>query len=377
MKKLIVLFLTVLLAIGCSSDFNPSMSRGGGGGGASFITTNDNIFPDIIVTNDNAPSDDIITNNNNNNVSSSEGKLSAFINRYAGVYYTAGMIEGDIRGQVVQYKLKDGKIWSVNEYNQATDILQHPTETVILSDTQLLIDNYIKGTKEILQFTSKGLDAYINFFLDKVSDTADTQGMYLIGVANGYGKYAGTYRSQYEKKDKYLSITADGSVYFYEYPGSRSLFPGNDGKQLLIIDSKGVRNTMLFDGSIYRKYTLKNNKITNITYPMFFEVTKDFIEDINGGQFSKYESDNGRDTICFNEPIGSSGIVKMTGSVCIGRTKAGYPSVMAADITILKGKTLIIGGENDKYVKERITGTFSADWSTLTYKNGVVLKRKN
>lgn len=393
MKKLIVLFLsaTLMVAVSCSSDFNPSMSRGYSGGG--YTSTDDSIPPDVIPPNDNTttdpipPDDNIITDpilpddnvttdpvlTNENLPSTPESKLAAFINKYAGLYYGVGMAEAGIKGQVVHYKLKDGKIWEINGYNQATDILQHPTIAVILSDTQLLIDNYMKGTKEILHFNSKGLDAYINFLLDKVSDTPDTKGMYSIGVANGYGKYAGTYRSQYEKKDKYLSITKDGTVYFHENLGSGKLFPGNDGIQLLIIDSKGVRNTMIFNGSIYRKFTLKNNTITNISYPIVCEVTKDFIEDINGGQHATYISDDGKNSMTINEPFGSSGIVKMTGSVCIGgiRKDGRTPwSDMIAHITILKGKTLHIGGSYNT------TMTFNNDWSTLTY-NGKVLRRQD
>ncbi len=379
MKKLMVLFLAIMLtiAVGCSSDFNPRTSKTRGY--ANFSTIDDNIQSDTIITDDNFSTDAMISNDNittdiitnNNSVSTAEGRLTAFINRYAGLYYGDGMAEPGVKGKVVHYKLKDGKIWTINGYNQATDVLKHPTEAVILSDTGLLIDDYIKGTKEILSFTSKGLDAYINFLLDKVSDTADTNGMYKIGVAPEFGKFAGTYRSQYEKKDKYISVTKDGTVYFHEYTGARTFFPGNDGKQLLIFDSKGVGNTMLFEGFIYRKFTYKNNKITNISYPIVCEVSKDFIEDINGGEHYIYTSDDGKNSMNINEPFGSSGIVKMTGSVCIGglRKDGRTPwSDMIAHITVLKGNTLhIMGGYNT-------TMTFSSDWSTLTY-NGKVLKR--
>lgn len=355
MKKLITLFLAVALtvAVSCSNEkLDPNLSQSQSGG-ADLITTNGG-------------------NGSGGGVSTNPGDIAAFINKYAGVYYTPDVVK-------VYYKLREGKVWGeVSDFNGASDLLEVPAQAVMPSAQKLQISNYAKGTIEVLNFKDDGLDSYINFILEKVSDEAQSNGMKHIGIAGKLISYAGTYKSVYDKIDKFLAIDKEGNVYFHETVEKGRLFQSVDGKQLMIIDKDGVRNTMIFEQGVYRKYSLNTTEDVDTT-AIVCEVTKDFIEDICGGEYSKYHGtyygNNGNgplnSTFIFNRPIGSGAPkVTMTGSVSYdGWWQNGKNYHYIGDITILKGKKLIIGKDTGKWnlTGEISEATFSDDWSTLTY----------
>ena len=85
-KKLLIIFLSLTLAISCSNDAtDPNQQIGGGenpGGGGQL---NDYGNGDLI-----------------ENGSSDANDIANFINKYSGIYYESGK---------VKYKLKDGKLY--------------------------------------------------------------------------------------------------------------------------------------------------------------------------------------------------------------------------------------------------------------------------
>lgn len=365
MKKLITLFLAVALtvAVSCSNEkLDPNLSQSQSSG-ADLITTN-------------GGNGSTGGNGSGGGVSTNPGDIAAFINKYAGVYYTPDVVK-------VYYKLREGKIWgAVDDFNGASDLLEVPAQAVMPSAQKLQISNYAKGTIEVLNFKDDGLDSYVNFILEKVSDEAQSNGMKHIGIAGKLISYAGTYKSVYDKIDQFVAIDREGNVYFHETVDKGKLFQSVDGKQLMIIDKDGVRNTMIFEQGVYRKFSL--NTIEDVdTTAIVCEVTKDFIEDIGGGNaeyseyYGTYVNGNGHTietTFIFNRPIGTGKPkVTMTGSVSYdGWWKNGKNYHYIGDITILKGKELIIGKDTSKWdlTGQISKGTFSDDWSTLTYTYG-------
>lgn len=363
MKKLITLFLAVALtvAVSCSNEkLDPNLSQSQSSG-ADLITTN-------------GGNGSTGGNGSGGGVSTNPGDIAAFINKYAGVYYTPDVVK-------VYYKLREGKIWgAVDDFNGASDLLEVPAQAVMPSAQKLQISNYAKGTIEVLNFKDDGLDSYVNFILEKVSDEAQSNGMKHIGIAGKLISYAGTYKSVYDKIDQFVAIDREGNVYFHETVDKGKLFQSVDGKQLMIIDKDGVRNTMIFEQGVYRKFSL--NTIEDVdTTAIVCEVTKDFIENIPVNKSSTYATADFKAAprwkgdipqvtgfdITINEPK------KMDGSVCISgaygnRYKKGTKasSDMVAHVTILKGKTLHIMGRYD------CTMTFSDDWKTLTYEGNTL-----
>ncbi len=324
---------------------------------------------------------DLITTNGGG-ASTNPSDVAAFINKYAGVYYGEGNHmyaewgkKEWLTGKMVHYKFKDGQILTLNCYNQSANLLTSSVQASVLpSANKLQISNYAKGTIEVLNLRDDGLDAYTSFILEKTSDEADIEGMQSVIMHKSLSAYKGTYKSVSDNKDKFLSVDENGQVYFYEKVAEENISVSEN--QLTIVKDN-IRNTIILEQGIYRKY----DKNLVDTTAIVCEVTKDFIENIPVNKSSTYATADFKAAprwkgdipqvtgfdITINEPK------KMDGSVCISgaygnRYKKGTKasSDMVAHVTILKGKTLHIMGRYD------CTMTFSDDWKTLTYEGNTL-----
>ncbi len=324
---------------------------------------------------------------NGNNASTNPADIAAFINKYAGVYYGEGThmyqewgVRETYTGKMVHYKLRNGQVYTINRFNQSPGLITDDVQAAVLpSENKLQISNYAKGTIEVLNLREDGLNAYTSFILEKVSDKADTAGMQLIGTYESLSAQNGTYKSVYDKIDKFLAITENGEVYFHAQGESKLV----DNELIVVKDN--VKHAIILEQGVYRK--LNNNDVDTTT--VVCEVTKDFIEDIpNLKKNSKYNTEDFKSVprwkgdipqitgfdVCLNEDING---VDMEGSACIsGAFGNRYKdkgvkasSDMVAHVTILKGKTLHVMGRYDCEL------TFSDDWKTLTYEGNTLTLR--
>lgn len=354
MKKLTILFLifALMISVSCKKNsLNPNFTQNGS-------------------------DSDLITTNGSGS-STNQMDITSLINRYAGVYYGEGYLEEDELNDVengkakrILYKLRDGKIYTVD--SKSSKLVESTVQAVLPSANKIQISNYTKGIIEVLNLRDDGLDYYINFILEKVSDTADTNGMQSIGIHKSLIAYKGTYKSTYDKKDKFLAIDGIGQVYFCEKVEAGNIFVSKNQKELMIIKD-GVRNTMIFEQGVYRKYDLTENSDIDTTAKVC-EVTKYFLEDIPiKSGWTVYESYPFNDRLSRKEIIGQQISINPQGYAndsmhsavsIIGwfgdRKEAAYKDNVG-HITILKGKTLHIMG------RYNCSFTFSDDWRILTY----------
>ena len=376
MKKLTKIFLSVcamIFAVSCASGLDADASRSGGGGSPSNLIRD----PSSITV------------------------ITKFINDNAGVYYSQGKHSyrtwGDSDGYKVDYKFKDGKVYVPNIHNQQIELMVHPVEAVSPTEKKLQLRNVEKGEVLVLNITDEGLESYVSYILEKVSDDVLIQHE-SVGYIEEYAQYKGTYNSiaQDNKIENYIAIDGEGYVYFHDanvtYAGERVGIT-EDGELTILESYKNIMRKIIFkfDQGVYRRFAIDGEN-RDETYIGICAVTKDFIEDrfadamyqtadykeedfgrwdneVPGGQ--QYPKKITGVNIKLNEAnddIGhevSEGAVAISGNN-IGNNKGLSTGNMVGHVSILNGNQLHIMGRFNAVF------TFSDDWRTATY-NGQTL----
>ena len=320
-----------------------------------------------------------------------------FINEYAGVYYSKGLHyykhdNSTDTGYKVDYKFRDGKIFTYNQHNEGTQINVEPVEAVLASQRKIQLRHKDKGEVLVLNMSEDGLETYVSYILEKVSDDVLIQNNGIGGFVKGLAQYKGTYNSLAEdnKIENYIAIDGEGNIFFHDagvtVEGGRA---GITENELTILES--YQNTMRkiifkFNEGVYRRFSI-DGQHRDETYIGICEVTKNFIEDIFDDAIYQTEDFKYLEGLYYgtpdytptkaqgysmrlNEPEDDGiGRVVAQGAICFtgnyGNHFAGIDNVM--HITVLKGNTLHIMG------KYNVAFEFSPDWQTATY-NGQTLK---
>ena len=123
-----------------------------------------------------------------------------FINEYAGVYYSKGLHyykhdNSTDTGYKVDYKFRDGKIFTYNQHNEGTQINVEPVEAVLASQRKIQLRHKDKGEVLVLNMTEDGLESYVSYILEKVSDDVLIQNSGVGGHIKEFAQYKGTYNS--------------------------------------------------------------------------------------------------------------------------------------------------------------------------------------
>ena len=354
-KKLLIIFLSLILAVSCSSNVDPTAQNfteenpGGGGHLNDF------------------GNDDLIDNGD-----SGESAIATFINKYAGVYYESGN---------VTYKLKDGKLYE-NRSWKFTEI----TEGIIVDNGNKMqisnraTDSGITGTIEVLNFKKDGNDKdgfsrYHNYILErsKTNETEDIkEGMHQVANIPSLGKYKGVFKESNGKtfEKPFLSIDFDGTIFFKENLGMGSARVYEKNGDLVIIDSSNVKNVVKFkEGNfVYRKYSRSGDDISVDSS----SVTRDFVESLGETKYAGVSPSIGKLTIEFNkfDEYSFGEILPQPGGVKIEKkVPEGFLGDRITKRAILKGKTLtVFDGGNGKKIDWTLT--FNDDKSEATYVKG-------
>ena len=348
MKKILIIFLSFILAISCSDNnvIDPLKQQDkeniGGGGHLN-----------------NYGNGDLIENG-----SSDAGSITAFINKHAGIYYADGAIE---------FKLKDGKLyqlpdWKYSEVNIADGVIVEP------NGIKMQISNRRgDGTIEVLNFANNGLSSYSSFVLEKDADIDTT--MNQVAKFDSLKSFKGTFKEYNAQSknfsSKFLSISDDGTVYFKEaISGSGRVYINNG--DLVIIDNDNNKNIVKFkEGNfVYRKFTRSIDTDTTINT---FSVSRDFVESLDKSkyegvgikvEFNKFipDYDNNKTEVEYE------GTVKTTIET-VGASKALIQR--PTKYCVLKGNTLYRFNGN----RIDFTLTFNGDKSEAAYSKGGTLNR--
>ena len=375
MKKLITILLSVcamIFAVSCANGLDADASRSGTDYPAKTIKDGEG--------------------------ERSLTSVTEFINHYAGVYYSQGLHyykhdNSTDTGYKVDYKFRDGKIFTYNQHNEGTQLVIEPVEAVLASQKKLQLRHKDKGEVLVFNMTDDGLETYVSYILEKVSDDVLIQNAGVGGFIEELAPYKGTYNSLAadNKIENYIAIDGEGNIFFHDsavtYDGGRVTI--TDGA-LTILESyqNSMRKIIFkFDEGVYRRFAIDGPREgVDETYIGICEVSKDFIEDkFDDAIFSTddfkyleglYEgTPNYTPTkaqgysMRLNEPEDDGiGRVVAQGAICFTGTYnghfAGIDNVM--HITVLKGNTLHVMG------KYNAAFEFSPDWKTATY-NGQTL----
>ena len=326
--------------------------------------------------------------------------VADFINHYAGVYYSQGLHyykhdNSTDTGYKVDYKFRNGQIYTFNQHNEAFELIVEPVEAVLPSQKKAQLRHKEKGEVLVLNMTDEGLETYVSYILEKVSDDVLIQNEGVGGFIEELAQYKGTYNSiaADNKIENYIAIDGEGNVYFHDanvtVAGGRV---GVTDEELTILES--YQNTMRkiifkFNEGVYRRFSIDGEN-RDETYIGICEKTTDFIEDrftdaIFATDDFKYLEGLYEGTpnytptkaqgysMRLNEPM-DDGIGRPVGegAICFtgnfGNNFAGIDNVM--HISILKGNQLHVMG------KYNVVFTFSDDWKTATY-DGNILKLRS
>lgn len=326
MKKILIIFLSLMLAVSCSSKLAPTdleQSEEGIGGGGHL---NDFGNGELI-----------------ENGKTDSSSISAFVNQYVGIYYVDGQ---------VKYKLKDGKLFEItgNEFSEIKN-------GITVGGNKMQISNHGNSGKiEVLNFANNGLSSYSSFILVK-SDTVDTS-MTKVGTIGSLAQYKGTYKEF--NGGNFLSIGDNGEIYFKESISSAGVYM--QGDDLVIVNSKNKIVIKLKD-IVYRKYARSGNADSTV---YSCSKTTDFIESLGE---TKYKS--GNITVEFNkfafttdngvEKAYIGGIQHVDSAAENGK---GIKNIFTKK-AVLKGNTLTV--IESKY---EIDFTLTINGDTATYKKG-------
>ncbi len=333
MKKILIIFLSLIIAVGCSSKLDPneleeSIEVGGGG------QLNDYGNGDLI-----------------ENGSEDASQISAFINKYEGIYYLDGQ---------VKYKLKNGKLYE-NRSWQFTEVTSGIT--VEPNGVKMQISNLgDEGKIEVLNFrrqgdSKDGFSSYSSFILTK-EDSVDTS-MHKIGQSASLTSFKGTYKSS--KGEKFLSIDDAGNIYFKQaVSGSHVSIKGKD---LTIADNYNKSVIKFKEGNtVYRKYARSGDDDVTV---YSCSVTRDFIESLGEVAYANNDSKIEVKLNKFKEDPNND------------KTEQSYPGGISTKVpgytkkdtkyAILKGNTITVF--ESKY-KVNYTLTFNQDKSECVYTKG-------
>ena len=325
-----------------------------------------------------------------------------FINEYAGVYYSEGQyahwewgIGYTNNGLKVDYKFKDGKVYVPNVHNQLRDLIIQPVEAVLASEKKLQLRNKDKGEVLVLNMTEEGLESYVSYILEKVSDDVLIQNSGIGGSVAELAQYKGTYNSlaQDNKIENYIAIDGEGNIFFHDasitIDGGRASI--TEGGELTILESyqNSMRKIIFkFDQGVYRRFAIDGPREgVDETYIGICEVSKDFIEDkvYNATYKTEDYKTEGHETkwgfypdkvtgmaITLNEENDDFGHDVSEGAVAISGNNIGDAKghvsrgAQVGHVSVLKGNSLHVMGRYNAVF------TFSDDWKTLTY-NGQTL----
>ena len=370
MKKLSTIILIVwamIFAVSCSSGLDADASRSGSDSPADLIRD-----------------------------PSSMSVIAAFINDNAGIYYSEGPYlhwewgEGYTnKGLKVDYKFKNGQVYKFNHLNQTIELIVEPVEAVSPTEKKLQLRHKDKGEVLVFNMTDTGLESYVSYILEKVSDDVLIENDGVGGFEESLIPYKGTYKSiaQDNYIENYIAIDGAGNIYFHD--ANATISGGRVGiteGELTIIES--YQNTMRkiifkFDQGVYRRYSIDGEN-RDETYIGICEKTTDFIEDVfadavfqtSDHKVSGHDTDWGwyPDSITgyvirLNEPINQpGGHVTLEGASCIGGQFGDHLARYAqvGHVTVLKGNELHVMGRYNAVF------AFSDDWKTATY-NGQTL----
>ena len=250
-KKILIIFLSFILAVGCKNKtVDPTQGNVGGeetGGGHL----------------NNYGNGDLIENGK-----SDTNSIKEFLNKYQGVYYSSGK---------VTYKAKDGKLYK----NDAWDFTEMPFEgiTVEPNGVKMQISNFrSSGTIEVLNFADNGYSSFSSYILQKVD--LDTSSMNKVASFSSLANFKGTFKEL--NGAKFLSIDESGNIYFKEQVSANKVFMQNG--DLVIVDNANNKNIIKFkEGNfVYRKYSRSDTDTTVYSA----SVSKDFIDNLGVVSYS-------------------------------------------------------------------------------------------
>ena len=373
MKKSILLFLSVcamVFAVSCSNGLDADASQSGAVNPAATIKDNEG--------------------------ERSLTSVADFINEYAGVYYSQGLHyykhdNSSDTGYKVDYKFRNGKVYTYNQHNEGFEVIVEPVEAVLASQRKAQLRHKDKGEVLVLNMTDDGLESYVSYILEKVSDEVLIQNSGVGGHIKEFAEYKGTYNSLAadNKIENYIAIDEEGNVYFHD--SAVTVDSGRVGiteNELTILESYQYTMRKIifkFDEGVYRRYSI-DGEHRDETYIGICEVAKEFIEDkfndaflstddfkeLEGLYEGTYEYTPTKVqgySLRLNEPADDGyGSIIAEGAVCftgnVGSKLAARDNVI--HISALKGNTLHIMG------KYNAAFEFSPDWKTATY-NGQTL----
>ena len=332
-----------------------------------------------------------------------QAAVEAFVNQYAGVYYSEGTyghwewgIGYTNTGLKVDYKFKNGKVYSVNAHNQTIELFVEPVEAVSPTSKKLQLRHKDKGEVLVLNMTEEGLESYVSYILEKVSEDVLIENAGTGANVPELAAYKGTYNSlaQDNKIENYIAIDGEGNVFFYDanvtLDGGRASVTEEGELTILESHANGMRKIIFkFDQGVYRRFAIDGAR-ENIdeTYIGICQVSTDFIEDrfadalyqtedaktVKGHdtQWGYYPDELTGISIKLNEKNDDFGHDVSEGAVAISGNDIGDAKghtargAMVGHVSVLKGNTLhIMGRYNAEFV-------FSDDWKTATY-NGQTL----
>ena len=378
MKKSILLILSVcamIFAVSCASGLDADASRSGTSSNPAGTITGEG--------------------------TGSLTAVAAFVNKYAGVYYSQGQHSyrtwDDNNGYKIDYKFKDGKVYVPNMHNQIIELIVHPVEAVLPSENKLQLRNKENGEVLVLNMTDEGLESYVSYILEKVSDDVLIENAGVGGFIEELAPYKGTYNSMAadNKIENYIAIDGEGNIFFHD--ASVTLDGGRvtvtDG-ELTILESyqNSMRKIIFkFDEGVYRRYSIDGEN-RDESYIGICEVSKNFVEDVFDDakyQTADYKEEDFKTWVGAvpggqqyptkitgvdiklnekNDGVGhevSEGAVAVSGNN-IGENKGLSVGNMVGHVTVLKGNILHIMGRYNASFE------FSPDWQTATY-NGQTL----
>lgn len=324
-KKILIIFLSFILAVGCKNKtVDPTQGNVGGeetGGGHL----------------NNYGNGDLIENGK-----SDTNSIKEFLNKYQGVYYSSGK---------VTYKAKDGKLYK----NEAWDFSEMPFEgiTVEPNGVKMQISNFrSSGTIEVLNFADNGYSSFSSYILQKDA-TVDTS-MNKVTTISTLVNSKGTFK-ELNGDAKFLSIDESGNIYFKEQVSANKVFMQNG--DLVIVDNANNKNIVKFkEGNfVYRKYSRSDTDTTVYSA----SVSKDFIDNLGVVSYSL-----GSDKIQLNKFKHGNDTVETLHWGGIQIQSSIYEAVTKR--AILKGKTITIFNTQGNKIERTIT--FNDDNSAATYK---------
>lgn len=326
-KKILIIFLSFILAVGCKNKtVDPTQGNVGGeetGGGHL----------------NNYGNGDLIENGK-----SDTNSIKEFLNKYQGVYYSSGK---------VTYKAKDGKLYK----NDAWDFTEMTFEgiTVEPNGVKMQISNFRNsGTIEVLNFADNGYSSFSSYILvkDATVDTSMNKVTTIGTLANSKGTF-----KELNGGAKFLSIDESGNIYFKEQVSANKVFMQNG--DLVIVDNANNKNIIKFkEGNfVYRKYSRSDTDTTVYSA----SVSKDFIDNLEVVSYSL-----GSDKIQLNKFKHGNDTVETLHWGGIQIQSSIYEAVTKR--AILKGKTITIFNTQGNKIERTIT--FNNDYSAATYKYG-------